>query len=134
MKNAINFTEPIQTPGLRVGEIVQTTKGVKSFALTVANTDNLDTLQAGLILLVPDAANRILRGIVAPGSQYKRVLVVNRSAFHITLKDSDAGSTAANRFLLGADFVIQPQRGVELFYDVASLRWRVMQNDATFAS
>lgn len=134
MKNATVYTEPIQVPGLRVGEIVQTKKSVKSFALTVANTDNLDTLQAGTILLVPDAANRILRGIVAPGSDYKRVLLINRSAFHITLKDSDAGSSAANRFLLGADFVIQPQRGVEIFYDVVSTKWRVMQNDATFAS
>lgn len=134
MKNATVYTQPIQVPGLRVGEVVMTTKSVKSFALTTATTDDLDTKQAGVILLVPDAANRILRGIKAPGSDYKRVLVVNRSAFHVTLKDSDAGSAAANRFLLGADFVIQPQRGAELFYDVASTKWRVMQNDATFAS
>lgn len=135
MKNAIVFTEPLQTPGLRVGEIVQTTKSVKSFALTTANTDNLDTLNAGTIILVPDAANRILRGIKAPGSDYKRVLVINKSAFHVTLKDADAGSTAANRFDLGGvNFVIQPKRAVELFYDVAASRWLAMQNDATFAS
>jgi hypothetical protein len=37
---------------------------------------------------------------------------------------NDVTSTAANRFLLGADLTIGTNEGVVLWYDTTSSRWR----------
>lgn len=53
--------------------------------------------------------------------------IVNISSFAITLTDSDAGSAAANRFLLpgNLDFSIGPNESATIFYDATSTRWRL---------
>lgn len=134
MKNATAFTEPIQAPGIRVGEIAHTIRGVKTIAIAAATNPDLDIQKAGVARLVPTAANKIITGILAPGSEWKRLLIINASAFNITLSDADALSAAANRFAMGGNFVLQAQRAMELVYDPTTLRWRAIQNEATFAS
>jgi microcystin-dependent protein len=42
------------------------------------------------------------------------------------LKDENAGSSAANRFALTRDYVVNPDGVVALQYDATSLRWRVV--------
>jgi hypothetical protein len=42
----------------------------------------------------------------------------------IVLKNAAAGSTAANRFDIGADITISASGSAWLWYDAVSLRWR----------
>lgn len=59
-------------------------------------------------------------------STHLRKLLVNIGAFDITLKQENIGSLAANRFTLAdfGDVVVAANHCVQLWYDVASLRWR----------
>lgn len=134
MKNAVKYPEAIDTPGLRFGELAHKAGSVKPFALA-ANAADYDTLGASLARFAPAAANLILSGIKAPTSEWKRLLLVNFSAFHLTLSDQDAGSIAANRFDCGGtSYVLQAKRAVEIIYDQTAKRWLIMANEATFAS
>lgn len=134
MKNAIAFPEAIQAPGIRVGEIAFTSKGVRTIAVTAATNPDFDVQKAGIARLVPSAANKIITGILAPGSEWKRLTIINASAFNLTLSDADVLSVAANRFAMGGNFVLQAQRAMDLIYDQTTARWRAVQNEATFAS
>jgi hypothetical protein len=60
------------------------------------------------------------------GGRLLRIINTSASALGLTLLH-DATSTAANRFYLsGGDDLLVPQFGaVQLWYDIASLRWRV---------
>jgi len=134
MKNAIKFTEGIDTRGIRVGEIAFKPGFVKPFAIA-ANQNDYDTKGAAVARFAPSAANLILTGIVAPASEWKELLLVNFSAFHLTLSDADAGSVAANRFDCGGtSYVLQAKRCVKLLYDQTAKRWLIQANEATFAS
>jgi len=134
MKNAVKFTEGIDARGVRVGEIAYSSKFVKPFVIA-ANQNDYDTFGAAVCRFAPSAANLILTGIVSPKSEWKRLMLVNYSAFHLTLSDQDAGSVAANRFDCGGtSYVIQTKRAVELLYDQTAKRWLVIANEATFAS
>jgi hypothetical protein len=134
MKNAVKYTEPGDFPGVRVGEICYQSKKVKPFAIAV-NQNDFDTQGAAIARFAPSVANLILTGIKAPASEWKRLMLINYSANHLTLSDQDAGSVAANRFDCGGtSYVIQAKRGVELIYDQTAQRWLVLHNEATFAS
>lgn len=134
MKNAVKYTEPIDVPGVRTGGLAYRSNSIKPFAIA-ANKDDYDTLDAAVARFAPLAANLIISGLVAPASEAKRLLVVNYSAFHLTLSDQDAASSAVNRFDCGGtSYVVQPKRCVELIYDQTAKRWLVIANEATFAS
>jgi hypothetical protein len=134
MKNAVKYTEPAEFPGIRVGEIAYKSGTVKPFAIA-ANQNDYDTLKASIARFAPSVANLVLTGIVAPASEWKRLMLINYSAFHLTLSDQDALSVAANRFDCGGtSYVLQAKRAVELIYDQTAKRWLVMANEATFAS
>ena len=74
-----------------------------------------------------------LTGITAPSSA-KRILVTNIASFNLTLKNENAGSTAANRIIAwtatnvgeSADRTIYPGNTVGLAYDTVSQRWRTI--------
>lgn len=134
MKNAVKYTQPIEVPGIRVGEVAYKPNTVKAFAIA-ANQNNYDTLKASIARFAPSVANLVLTGIVAPASEWKRLMLINYSAFHLTLSDQDAGSSASNRFDCGGtSYVLQAKRAVELIYDQTAKRWLVLANEATFAS
>lgn len=74
-----------------------------------------------------DAA-RDITGITG-GWNSRTLALHNAGAYAITLKDESASSTAANRFALTADIVMQPDSVVMLQYDATATRWRAI--DAT---
>lgn len=134
MKNAVKYTEPIDVPGVRTGEFAYKSNAVKPFAIAVDQID-FDTLNAAVARFAPSVANLIIRSIVAPTSEARRLLVINYSALHLTLSDQDGLGIAVNRIDCGGtSYVIQPKRGVELIYDQTAKRWLVIANEATFAS
>jgi hypothetical protein len=57
--------------------------------------------------------------------------IVNVGANAITLKNQDAASTAANRFLnsTGADIVLSANQAADIFYDGTTARWRVFKKN-----
>lgn len=63
------------------------------------------------------------------GASGRRISVFNvGTTYSISLVDESGGSTAANRFKTnnGADVVIYPGGGVDIWYDGTSSRWRVI--------
>lgn len=137
MKNAINFPEGLDASGIRIGGLHYKGRSVKALAINVATTpsvNDLDATGAALLLVTPSAANAVISGIKAPASEWTRKTIMNTSAFHLTLTDSDAASVAANRFKLGVNCVIAAQRSVDIIYDQTNLCWRVVGSEPTFAS
>lgn len=142
----VKFTEGIAAPVIEAGIFEFTPKFVKSPGQTVmgvvnagaapvaGTNNNYDTIRSGVCRLNPVAANADLSGIVAPGFRFKRLILMNISAFNITLLDQNAGSLAVNRFNMGGNYVLQAKRNVELLYDPIQGFWTVMGNEATFVS
>lgn len=57
--------------------------------------------------------------------------VFNVGSNILTLTNEDASSTAANRFALADDLVLNPNEGAILWYDTTSDRWRAAATAAT---
>lgn len=134
MKNATKFTQGIDVRGIRTGEIAYKPGYVKPYVIAV-NQNDFDSQGSAIARFAPSVANLILTGIKGSASEWKRLMLINYSAFHLTLSDQDAGSLAANRFDCGGtSFVLQAKRAVELIYDQTAQRWLVIANEATFAS
>ncbi|MEY9110389.1 hypothetical protein ABH999_006585 [Bradyrhizobium yuanmingense] len=74
-------------------------------------------------LIVNADAARDITG-VAGGVAGCDLFLFNNGSFAITLKDDSASSTAANRFDLGADFILASKAAAHLKYDGAASRWR----------
>ena len=67
-----------------------------------------------------------LTGIVVPDNTktyFLSIFNVGTTGL-IKFKNDDAGSTAQNRFLIGADRSVQAEEGIMLIYDPVDLRWR----------
>lgn len=90
-----------------------------------ANTDNYaPTGGSSAYLIRIDASTPInLTGLSLSQVDGRQILLTNIGANTITLMN-DVTSTAANRFLLGADFSLTAGLSVKLFYDGTSSRWR----------
>lgn len=93
-------------------------------ALTGSQNDYAPTglATSGLIQLSSNAAYNIT-GLTAQTSNH-RVVFENVGNFNLTFVDSSASSAAANRFLLGANYVIQPGQSVVFWYDLTNTKWR----------
>lgn len=74
------------------------------------------------VRLSSDAAREITG--LAGGAGGRVVLLANVGSFAITLANADTGSTAANRFALTEDYVLEPGSACWLYYDGTSSRWR----------
>jgi UDP-3-O-[3-hydroxymyristoyl] glucosamine N-acyltransferase len=135
---------------LQVGDIEQTGSYVITGSLTVrgplelegglqfgssfasatltGNTDNLviANLETSILVrLEASPSNYSLTGIVVPDNTKTFFFsVFNVGTRSITFKDEDAGSDADNRFLLGANVVVQAGEGITLIYDPVDTRWR----------
>lgn len=76
-----------------------------------------------VVRISSDAARNITG--LSGGSHQKLVQLTNVGSFDIALKGENAGSAAANRFSFGGgDILLGPGRGVMLWYDDVSDRWR----------
>lgn len=73
-------------------------------------------------------------GIAAQTSGSWVVLQNISTSNSITLADASASSSAANRFSLGADYLLGPQQGVLLRYDGTLSRWVVIAGYRQIAS
>jgi hypothetical protein len=74
-------------------------------------------------LLINSNAARDITGM-GGGVSGCDMFLMNNGSFAITLKDANASSTAANRFDLGADFVLASKAAAHLKYDGNASRWR----------
>lgn len=113
------------TPYLGIAQ--NTAVGLSPGSGTVNNYDPGDDSYA-LLQLAPSAALS-LTGLVAPtGDGWRQKYIHNRSAFAITLKNENAGSTAANRFTGpgAADYVVGAGASVQLLYNPTDDRWTVV--------
>lgn len=97
------------------------------------NDYNPTDLTIGETLFLNSDAARSITGIVAGGSG-ARITLINRGAFDITLKNADAGSTAANRFLFDGDVVLRANGSVELQYSVTDTRWMRANGGTKFST
>ena len=94
----------------------------------IANTNNLiiANLANSILVRLTSAGNFQLTGIVVPDNTktyFFNVFNVGTSG-NIIFKNNDIGSTAQNRFLVGADITVQPGEGLSFIYDPVDLRWR----------
>src|SRR3990167_2263510 len=100
-------------------------------AQITANQNNYNPTGYGdtysILRLASDAARNIT-GLLVPTAitDGKVVIIFNVGGFNITLVDESASSTAANRFALSAGIVIAPDDSAMLWYDITSLRWRLV--------
>lgn len=75
-----------------------------------------------------DAA-RAITGFVATGiTDGREITLVNKSAFNLTLKHQNAGSTAANRIHVPGliDLVLAPNDSARIMYDADLVAWRIV--------
>lgn len=75
---------------------------------------------------ITTSAPTTLTGLTG-GAAGRVVTLVNASANDLILASEDAGSTAANQFLLSAATITIPAQGaIQLWYDSTSARWRAL--------
>lgn len=97
-------------------------EGVSSPSQITSNQNDYAVGQAVTDLRLSTDASRDLTGITN-GRKGRSLRLFNVGSFDLVLKN-DVTSTAANRFLLGADLTVGTNEGVVLWYDSTSSRWR----------
>lgn len=113
--------------GATLGGILMKLWG-KSFILTPAqltanqNDYNPADLKIAETLLLDLSADWTITGL-SSASANREISVYNGSPFRLKLANENGGSTAGNRFHLGADVVLRPYQGVRLIYSAFLLRW-----------
>ena len=93
----------------------------------VANTNDYAPTgfaTASVLRISTDAARNITG--LAAGTDGRIIIIHNIGAFPITLTNQDALSLVGNRFLFGANFILQPEESIELRYDATSTKWRAI--------
>lgn len=100
--------------------------GVITPAQIVANTNdyNVDKLWLVSRLRLSTDASRNITGLFG-GYDGRIIIIHNVGSFDIVLKNQDANSTAANRFVFGADLTVGAEQSVALWYDGVTARWRL---------
>lgn len=88
------------------------------------NPSSVNCATSQTLLINSDAARNIT-GLAGPVAGCQMALI-NNGSFTITLKEQDAGSSAANRFNTGADISLTSSAGVLLRYDSVASRWRLL--------
>lgn len=98
--------------------------GVLTPAQITADTNNYDPsgLASAVTLRISSDASRTLTGL-AGGAAGRIIIMRNVGSFNIVMPDDNASSTAANRFALFSNIILEPDQAVTLQYDTASSRW-----------
>jgi len=94
--------------------------GIAQIVTTDAIISNLLRTK-NIIIFEGGTAQRTFSGLTA-GIRGERILIWNKRSFNINLVN-DQLSTAANRFLLGANYLLQPNQKVGMIYDTDLSRW-----------
>lgn len=92
-----------------------------------ANTNNLiiPNLGSSLLVRLNFTGNYSLTGIVPNDINKGQWIIVNNVGTGSGIfKDNDAGSTAQNRFIIGANKTVQTDEGLAFVYDTVDQRWR----------
>lgn len=92
-----------------------------------ANTDNLliPNLGSSLLVRLNFTGNYSITGIVPNDITKGQWIIVNNVGTGSAIfKDNDAGSTAQNRFIIGANKTVQTDEGLAFVYDTVDQRWR----------
>jgi hypothetical protein len=115
-------TYPNPTVSQASGEFALT--GIDSPIAIVGNQNNYNPggLSAASILRLSASAPVNITGL-AGGAAGRLLILENVGTANITLTNQGGSSTAANRFLFGADLVIAPNRNAALLYDSTQNRW-----------
>ncbi len=90
------------------------------------NTNNLaiTDIEDYVIVEITTTGNYNLTGLIPADITVGWLIkIFNAGVNNLTLKNNDAGSTAAYRFAIGADKLVQPGEGYELTYRPSVSRW-----------
>jgi hypothetical protein len=127
MARRVNLTSP------KDGSELQRMSSYDSvdFAMA-ANADDADIGYYTIARVTLSGGSHDLTGIAdgagqeGAGGRLLRIINTSASALTLTLKH-DTTSTAGNRFYLpgGGDYTVAQYEAAQLWYDLASLRWRV---------
>lgn len=91
------------------------------------NDYNPTGLATATVLRLSSDASRSITGL-AGGVDGAWKLAYNVGSFDIVLEDEDVGSSASNRFALGGDSTLGAGKGILIWYDSTSSRWRGIGN------
>lgn len=100
-------------------------------ALPSGNTDNWTVLGfqgAGIVKVVPNAANSTLTGLVG-GTPNRLIWLINHGGGgNLVLKNLDAGSNPVNQFTTpgATDLTIAQYSAVQLWYDPEDSQWHAL--------
>jgi hypothetical protein len=121
-QTTINGSRVIEGDLTAKGQVV--VSGDISPTQLAANTDdwNPTGLSTASTIRVSTDASRNLTGI--QGGADGRVLVLHNVGSNDLVLKNDVTSTAANRFLFGADVTLAANKSITLQYDATSSRWR----------
>lgn len=108
-----------------LSNIIRNTGIISPPALTVdENNYNPSGLSTTNVIRLDATTNIIINGLLAQESG-RRIIIFNISSFKITLSNNTT-SIAANRFLLDANIILGSNESCELWYDIISIRWRII--------
>jgi hypothetical protein len=108
------------------------TTGQIDYPTLTGNTDNLDPTGSGsdgvnvLNLFNSSGAQMDIRGIVAP-STGKSMIIYNDGPDNVRLQPQNANATAANRFEVGGNLVLNDKESVMIWYDATIQRWKALR-------
>lgn len=102
-------------------------KGAMSPAQITSDQNNYSPTDLNLhsVLRISSDASRTITGLDI-GYEGRIIYIFNVGTNNIILSNENASSTAANRFKIGSDITIGADRGVQLWYDTTSSRWRAV--------
>lgn len=89
------------------------------------NNYNPSGLAGASVLRISCDAPRNLTGL-SGGGDGRVLALVNVGSFALTLKDAHTGSSAGNRFALGADVALAAKQSAVLWYDATDSRWKLL--------
>lgn len=89
------------------------------------NDYNPTGLSTASVLRLSSDASRNITGL-SGGGDGRVIAIVNVGANPVTLRDENSSSAAANRFALGADFLLNAKQGAVLWYDSTDSRWKLL--------
>jgi hypothetical protein len=112
-------------PTVAQGSIAFALNGIISPTQIAANTNDYAPtgLSTASQLRLSTDASRTLTGLTG-GAAGRILTLLNVGSFDLVLSDSDAGSSAANRFGFGANITLAAKQAMALQYDGTSSLWR----------
>jgi hypothetical protein len=99
---------------------------ISPVALAAGNTNDYSPTglaTASVLRLTGNGAGSALTGLAPSSSAF--LYLTNIGTANVTLLGNNAGSLAANRFLISSPIILQPGQSINLWYDTASTGWRV---------